>query len=201
MDAREVVEADVRAACDAGDHARGATLALRGYGPEVYGFLSALHRDGADADDVFAQFSANLWRGLPTFAWSCTLRTWAYTLARNTSHRFRRGERRGRVEVGLEDAERIADEIRTATRSYLRTDFKNKFAELRASLPPEDQELLILRVDRGLAWNELALALNNEPPADVAREAARLRKRFQLLKDKLLELGRQHGLVTSNASR
>ena len=194
MDPRAAVEADVRAACNDGDHAHAATLALRALGPEIYGFLAALHR--SDADDVFAMFSTNLWRGLPKFAWQCTLRTWAYTIARNASHRYRRGERHQRAHTGLDDADQLAQEIRTATQSYLRTDFKTKFAELRATLSPEDQELLILRVDRGLQWNELALALSDEPPADLAKEAARLRKRFQLVKEKLLELGRQQGLVT-----
>jgi len=193
-----VVEREVRAACDAGDHARAATLALRGYGGELYSFLSALHRDAAD--DVFAMFSANLWRGLPGFTWSCTLRTWAYTIARNTSHRFRRGERRARANVPLDEAsavDRLADEIRTATKSYLRTEAKNRFAALRATLEPEDQELLILRVDRQLEWNELATALADEAlgPAELRREAARLRKRFQLLKTRLLELGRKEGLI------
>ncbi|MGE5186025.1 MAG: RNA polymerase sigma factor [Acidobacteriota bacterium] len=197
----EQVERDVRAACTAGDHAAAATLALRGYGPEIYGFLAALHR--GDADDVFAIFSASLWRGLPAFEWSCTLRTWAYTIARNTSNRFRRGERRTRAEIPLDEAsavERLAHEIRTATRSYLRTEHRTKFAELRASLPAEDQELLILRVDRKLAWNELAIALADEPLAgrDLQREAARLRKRFQLLKERLLELGRREGLLPAH---
>jgi RNA polymerase sigma-70 factor, ECF subfamily len=192
-------ETEVRAACDAGDHARAATLALRGYGPEIYGFLAALHH-GDDADDVFAMFSSNLWRGLPGFQWACSLRTWAYTIARNTSNRYRRGERRARANVPLDEAsavERLAAEIRTATHSYLRTDYKDRFAALRASLPAEDQELLILRVDRKLAWNDLAIALSDEElgPADLRREAARLRKRFQSLKDRLLELGRREGLL------
>jgi RNA polymerase sigma-70 factor (ECF subfamily) len=58
----------------------------------------------------------------------------------------------------------------------------------------------VLRVDRKLAWNELAEVLHDgEGPLDpsgIKREAARLRKRFQLLKERLVELGRREGLVS-----
>jgi RNA polymerase sigma-70 factor (ECF subfamily) len=193
MDAagRDALEREVRALCDVGDHARAATALLRGYGPELYGFIAALHR--GDGDDVFGDLSMDLWRGLPAFRWDSSLRTWAYALARNASHRARRKQRR---EVPLDEAVlELAAEVRTKTKSFLRTEVKSKFAALRAALPVEDQELLILRVDRGLAWNDLAIALADGPLDDVTREAARLRKRFSVLKEKLLELGRREGLV------
>jgi RNA polymerase sigma-70 factor (ECF subfamily) len=56
---------------------------------------------------------------------------------------------------------------------------------------------LVLRVDRDLQWNELAGIFLGDPSADAAalkKEAARLRKRFQLVKEKLLEQGKQQGL-------
>lgn len=194
MPASETVERDVRALCDAGDHAAAATAALRGYGPELYSFLAAIHRD--DADDVFSEVSARMWRGIPKFAWQSSLRTWAYTIARNTSLTVRS---KGKREVALDDSEaaKLAVEVRTATKSYLRTEAKTKFAEIRSALPVEDQELLILRVDRGLDWKELAQTLADAELDEAAlkREAARLRKRFSVLKDKLLEAGRAAGLV------
>lgn len=195
MPAIESVETEVRALCEAGDHDRAATVALRGYGPELYSFLAALHP--RDADDVFSAVSTRLWRGLPKFAWQSSLRTWAYTIARNASHDARS---RGVREVALDDASeigRVANEVRTATQRYLRTDFKDRFAALRATLPVEDQELLILRVDRELDWKELAVSLSDREldGDELVREAARLRKRFQALKAKLLELGRREGLL------
>ena len=195
MPANETVERDVRALCDAGNHAGAATTALREYGPELYSFLAAIHRD--DADDVFAEVSARLWRGLATFEWHSSLRTWAYVIARNASLTART---KGKREVALDDASeagKLAVEVRTATKTYLRTEAKTKFAEIRAALPVEDQELLILRVDRAMDWKELAQTLAPEPldDAGLKREAARLRKRFQVLKDKLLEAGRAAGLV------
>ena len=93
--------------------------------------------------------------------------------------------------------------VRTETLSYLRTEKKDRFAAIRASLPPEDQALLVLRVDRQLSWDELARVMSSdegEPSADeLKRESARLRKRYQLVKEKLLTLGERAGLVTRKA--
>ena len=71
---------------------------------------------------------------------------------------------------------------------------------LRASLDVEDQELLMLRVDRSLPWDALVVVLRGEDEAPLSadeqkRQTARLRKRFQLLKDKLRELARREGLL------
>src|SRR5262249_48514473 len=93
----------------------------------------------------------------------------------------------------------VEDLVRTETAPYLRTEVKDKLAEIRASLPPEDELLLVLRVDKRLEWKDIARVLRGgDVPADdtvLARESQRLRKRFQHLKDRLMELGRREGLV------
>src|SRR5207249_4636692 len=149
----------------------------------------ALHRSEDDASEVFSLFAEGLWRGIPGFGWHCTFRTWAYAVARRSSLRFRRDARRRAAHLlPLPESSpllAIAAEVRTDTQPFLRTEGKNRFAELRATLPAEDQALLMLRVDRRLAWTELAQVLHEheEPLAGDAlkREAARLRKRFQLV--------------------
>ena len=82
---REELEKSIRARCDEADFAEAAGLAVRGYGPEIYGLLLSLHRDEQDASEVFSMFIERMWRGLERFAWNCSFRTWAYTIARNTS--------------------------------------------------------------------------------------------------------------------
>jgi RNA polymerase sigma-70 factor (ECF subfamily) len=70
---------------------------------------------------------------------------------------------------------------------------------LRQTLPPDDQMLLILRVDGGMDFRELAVAMAaNDAVSDDAeldREAARLRKRFERVKERLRELARDAGLI------
>lgn len=200
---RARLESDVRAACDRSAHAGAAAMTVQGYGPEIFGFLVATHRSEQDAGDVFSDFALALLKGLPSFDWRCSLRTWAYTIARNASHRFRRDagrrdRRQPRARTSALDA--VAAQVRSQTASFLRTEKRTKLEELRQSLPAEDQEILILRFDRGLSWNDVALAMHdsNEPlaDADLGREARRLRKRCQLIREKLFVMARSAGIVT-----
>lgn len=206
MDAaqRDALERDIRRHRDGGDLQRAAAVAIEGYGPEIFGFLVALHRREEDAAEVFSRFTEKLWRGLPGFEWQCAFRTWAYAIARNVAATYRReARRRARVQLplsGLRELSALEYKIRSDTVSYLRTQRKTRIAALRESLSPEDQELLVLRVDKQLAWTDLARVMHSDegPPlaeAVLKREVARLRKRFQLIKDKLYQLGRQQGLI------
>jgi RNA polymerase sigma-70 factor (ECF subfamily) len=200
MDAAEraVLEDELRNLCDQGDHGRAATLAVRGYGPEILGFLHALHRDEDEAGEVFSQFCEDLWRGLSGFAQRASFRTWLYVLARHASHRFRRTRKRSsRVERRFADCpelEQVEQRMRTATLTFLRSQTRTRFVELRDALEEDDRALLILRVDKELDWNELARVFHDGESLDdktLARESARLRKRFQLVKDRLRELVRR----------
>jgi RNA polymerase sigma-70 factor (ECF subfamily) len=206
MDAgeRERLETDIHALCDQGDFAGAATLALRVYGPEIFGFLVAVHRNEAEASDVFSELAEALWRGLPTFAWESSMRTWTYAIARNVSRTRRRDaarrQRRG-PRTGDSALEQVAQAVRTETLAFLRTEKRTRLQALRDALPEEDRMLLVLRVDRQLPWNDLARVLREsegDDPLDdaaVAKEAARLRKRFQLVKDRLRELAKKEGLI------
>ncbi len=200
--ARQTIEKGVRAECDRGDYSAAATRALRGYGSEIFGFLIAVHREEQDASDVFSEVAEALWRGLPDFAWESTLRTWAYAIARNSSRMFRRGAaRRARRDprAGESALDEVAEAVRTETLVFLRTETRTRVEALRDALEPEDRMLLVLRVDRQLGWNELARVMHTESTAlddaGLTREAARLRKRFQLIKERIRELARREGIV------
>jgi RNA polymerase sigma-70 factor (ECF subfamily) len=189
---RDELERTLRAACARGDFRAAATLVVERYGPEIVGFLVAVLRDKQVAGDVFSQFCEDLWSGLPAFRGQAAFRTWAYTLARNAAHRYRRDPLRRRG-VALSDCAEIAameQHVRTTTLTYLRSEVKDRVSRLRDALDPDDQMLLILRVDRGLSWNEMAEVML-EPSADadeLARKSASLRKRFERIKGRLRTL-------------
>lgn len=199
---RQKLESEVRAACDAGDHGRAATLVLQSMGGELYGFLLATCRSETDAGDVYAVLSELLWKGLQRFRWQSSLRTWAYQLARHAAMDHAKvGNRRRNVMVTADEnlqLSQVQELVRSQTASYLKTARRSAVDALRAALPEDDQRLLVLRVDRDLGWNELAeIFLEGEGEPDAAtikREAARLRKRFQLVKERLLEDGKKQGL-------
>jgi RNA polymerase sigma-70 factor, ECF subfamily len=199
----EAIEGAVHGRWKAGDVDGAAAHALRHYGAEVFGYLLAVHRDEDDARDVFSVVCERFWRTLPRFEWRASLRTYLYVLARSQSARHRRDEarRRARLEP-LSEADAVPAEVREATRSCLRSDGPRSITRLRDALQPDDRELLVLRVDRGLAWPCLArVFLGDEADeAAVEREAARLRKRFQLLRRRLLDEGRARGLFPDPAA-
>lgn len=195
-------EEEVRRKAEASDWDGATSAALRGYGTEVLELLVALHRDETQASDVFAMFAEGVWKGLARFQWESSLRTWLYAVARRSSLRYRRdGRRKAAREEALPEgsnASILVAKARTHTASYFRTERRSRIAALRDSLPHEDQTLLMLRVDRQLAWNELAVVLNDGEELDEAamkKEAARLRKRFQLVKEKLHALAKSEGLT------
>ncbi len=175
-----------------------ATLALRTYGPELYRFLATQLETEADTAEVFSQLAEDLWRGLPRFGWRCSLRTWLYLLARHAAHRFRESpwNRGGRTGDSRLD-EHVA-EVRCRTEPWLRTDVKDRMRRLRDALDPEDRLLLVLRLDRRLPWDEVALVVLGDEGASadaLRRESARLRKRFQDLKEELRVRARRAGLL------
>lgn len=199
---REGLEGQIHAYCDAQQWGPAATAALRGYGPEVLGYLSAMCRTETDAAEVFSSFCEDMWKGLPRFRWQSSFRTWAYTLARHALYRLGRDpQRRRERNAAMSDSPEVldlAEQVRTTTMIHLRTETKNKFTALREQLEPDDRTLLILRVDRKLAWNEIAsiMAEGEEPtPEQLRKGAATLRKRFERAKERLRKLAADQRLI------
>jgi RNA polymerase sigma-70 factor (ECF subfamily) len=199
---RVELERKVRSHIERRDLTGAATLVIRGYGPEIFGFLSARLRDESAAREAFAMFSEDLWRGLPEFAERSTVRVWAYALARHAAIRLQSSPHRKRERnVPLSTREvlsKLADRVRTDTAPFLRTEFKTRVAALRARLSEEDRTLLVLRVDRALEWGEVARVFL-DPEKSVSEraltaEAVRLRKRFQLVKAKIRKMAKDEGL-------
>lgn len=187
------VEDRVRALWDRGDLAGAATLTIEDLGPEVLGWLVVTTNDVTTAEEAFGAASEDLWRGLASFRWECSLRTWFYTLAKRglVRHRKRAAERpHRRLELASFDA---AERARSQTARWLQTDVKDVFARLRAGLDEDERELLVLRIDRDMSWDEIAVVLDEE--GDRAKVAARLRKRFQNIKDKLRDMAKVEGLL------
>lgn len=134
------------------DTASAAEALVRGYGPEIFGFLVALLRDSDAADEAFAVFSEDVWRGLPAFKGEASYRTWAYLLARHAALRLNRADQRRRKRLGpwgTSAAEKVAWDVRSTTSPFLRTESKDALRLLRESLEQRERELLVLRVDRG----------------------------------------------------
>ena len=188
-----------------GDLREVATLAIEEYGSEIITFLVALLHDETDAKDVFGQACEDLWRGLPGFEARSSIRTWFYVLARHAASRFRRAAHRRYERITtLSEVNEVAERVHTRTRPHLRTEVKDRLISIRASLSFDDHVLLVLRVDQKLSWNDIARVLSSDrfgSDEDLSRVTARLRKRFQLVKEELRERARRAGLLDADAHR
>ncbi|MCH9684116.1 MAG: sigma-70 family RNA polymerase sigma factor [Deltaproteobacteria bacterium] len=191
---RTELEDELRAYAREGQYERAATLAIERYGAEVLGYMFAVLSAPSDADEAFSEVCERLWRGLPSFEWRCSCRTWMYVIARNVGrNRIRAAARAKARVVPLSEASqvaKIADRVRSSTAIHLKTESRTRLDEVRAALEPDDRTLLVLRIDRKLSWTQIATVLSDdgttEGPA-LAREAARLRKRFERLKSKVVQ--------------
>jgi RNA polymerase sigma-70 factor (ECF subfamily) len=192
-------EQAIREAFEAGNLARAAELTLATYGDELFGFLMARLRSASDAHEVFSMFTEDLWTGLPGFGFRCSVRTWVYILARSATSRYLLGpEAHVRRHEGPSELDALVERARTATHVYQRTTIKDRFRLLREQLDDEDQVLLILRVDRGMAWRDLAIAMSGNAELDEAsidRESMRLRKAFERVKKELRRIATRDGLL------
>lgn len=193
---------EVQSALTGGAEHAAVTRVLERYGPEVLGFLVAVLRDADAAQDVFSQFCEDVWRGLAGFRGDRSLRAWLYTVARHAAARHRReAYQRRRKPLSWAPLAELEARVRTQTHKYLRSENRSAIDRLREQLTLEERALLILRLDRKLAWNDIAAVMAD---ADVPRsadelrqDAVTLRKRFERVKERLRKLAEAAGLLDS----
>jgi RNA polymerase sigma-70 factor, ECF subfamily len=188
VDPRDV---ELRALIAAGEFERATIEAIEYYGGELIGWLCAILPNEADAQDAFSRMSERLWKSLPTFDGRCSLRAWCYMLARQAASRVRSAAPRRHEELmsHVPSIVGAVTHVWNTTRAEQRR-AEDVYAEMRRSLSEEEQTLLVLRVDRELAWRDIALiTLGEEANEDqLTRHAAALRKQFMRIKDRLREL-------------
>lgn len=183
----------IRERLDAGDSSGAASEVLRELGPLTLRYLRSLLRDEDDAADAFSLFAENLWKGLPSFRFGSSLRTWAYRIAWNAARNLRHeAYRRHGRRFASGEASALAEDIRTKTTERIARQ-KDALDELRRALSVDDQSLLALRIDQGLSWAEIAEITSEE---GQGIQAATLMKRFERLKARLADMARAQGLTS-----
>jgi RNA polymerase sigma-70 factor (ECF subfamily) len=169
-----------------------AAEALRQVEPAVRRFLWSLLRNGVDVDDAFSAFAERFWRGFGGFRGDCSLRAWAYRIARNVACNLRDDayRRLGR-QFASGEASAIAAEARTSS-GYRMERQRAAFEHLRGKLSFDDRSLLTLRLDQRLPWAEIgAILASGRKPWKPERVA----KRYERLRQRLAQMAREEGLV------
>ena len=184
-------ELALRALVTAGEFDRATEKTLEAYGGELAGWLRSILPSEADAQDAFSRTSIELWQSLKRYDGRCSLRTWCYMLARHAAARSRGAPKNAHEQL----VSQIPSLAHAATKIWTTSQITNEhrrdvYAEIRGTLDGDDQALLTLRVDRDLAWNDIAEILLGEraKPDAIAKKAAALRKQFERIKERLREL-------------
>lgn len=177
MDPRE---ARVLEAARRGDAHEAADVCFRAYGAELHGWLVALY-GRPEAEEIYGNFAEALCHAMAGFRGDASARTFSYAVARNVARRHLRDRARKRqlltpLSHHPSALDRAGDTPEPAAP-----------VELLEELALADRELVILRVDRGFSFREIACLRLGTGAGGTAlvREEARLRKRFQLVRDRL----------------
>jgi RNA polymerase sigma-70 factor (ECF subfamily) len=181
----------VLAALASGDEHGAAEAALREHGSAVLRYLRSLLRDADEADDAFSLFSEQVWKRIGTFRAEGGFEVWLFRIAFREALRLREGGwTRKRRPLPTTEAGRIAAEVRR-TASVSRERRMDALDRLRSSLSFEDQHLLVLRVDHGLSFRDIAATLGEGESVDEGTA----RKRFERAKGRLARLAKAEGLL------
>jgi RNA polymerase sigma-70 factor, ECF subfamily len=184
------LEATIRACLDEGRRRDAVSAAVRGYGPAVLGFLVSALKDRDAAKDVFSQACENLWRSVSDFRGDCAFGTWFYVLAWNAAKNNLNEAHRRRVRrLRTSEISQLVTPIKSTGVSNLR----GAAAKLRDSLTPEERTLLILRIDRGMAWCDVSRVME--------LDEAVLRKRYERIRRKLQRNAVAEGLARPQGVR
>jgi len=174
-------EGQVRSLVLRGKEREAANQLVSLYGPELQVFLHRVLGEVALVDEAYSATCERLWRGLPSFRWESSLRSWCYVIARREASRTRTRARARSNETTLSAAEGVPA---VETHASVSTTRRAQLDSLRAALSDEDRDLLVLRVEQELSWKEIASAfLEEDGEVDqIERESARLRQRFRAIR-------------------
>jgi RNA polymerase sigma-70 factor, ECF subfamily len=175
----------------AGDRRGAAAELVRVHGARVREYLRALLRDDDAADDAYSMFCEWTLEAIWRYRGESTLRTWAFGVAYNAARRVRSDAyRRRRRSLRQSQISALADR-RAPSSAARRERAARRFEELRSRLSEDEQNLLALRVEQRLEWEEIVRVLAS---GGRTVKAAALRKRFERLKDRIGRLAQELGV-------
>src|SRR5689334_10104672 len=197
-------ENEIHGLCERGAYHEAVELALELYGEELARFTRAVLRRPDLASEVYSCVCEKLLRNLPRFRWESSLRMWLFRVARNECMEGLRSPTRRELLVSQPMPPDAAQQERSQTKPWLRTDVKERFRALREQLSPHERMLLQLKVEQDLPWTDVAEILwdEPEPPTREALEkrTVALRQQFKRLKERLKALAIEAGLLSREGS-
>jgi len=178
------------------------SLVISRLGPKLRGFVHAVMLDRGAAEEVWADVTLDIYRGLGSWSRERPILPWCLGVARNACRRYWRGQRASRRSGPIDPNQGWTfsqpQPARSPTPMWKTTPARQALEILRASLTADERTLLILRVDKQLPWREVTSVMHPEleSPAALSRREAALRKRFERTLARLRKLARDKGYIT-----
>ncbi len=155
---RDADDASLIARVRGGDE-RAADLLVRRYLSDVYAVTSRVLLDGDLAQDAAQEAFVNALRGLERFRGESSFRTWLLRISVNAARTVARRQYQRR-EVPLELAGQAAGEERDAAHVVAVNDEAARVAKVLEKLPEKQRMAVSLRVQQGLSYQEIGVALD-----------------------------------------
>jgi RNA polymerase sigma factor (sigma-70 family) len=187
----DAVERQISALLQQEDWNGAILVAEQSFGAEIHGYLRAVLRDAALAEEALQAFRLALVKGVRTFKQSCEFRIWAYVIAKHETLRVLR--RRGRTRP-LDSGRCDQIPARSSTRDWDKSINLRKMDCVRAQLSEDERELLVLRVDRRMSWEEVACIVSTpERPVKANTLAKQLSRTTARARELAAELPKDCG--------
>ena len=156
--ARDTDDASLIALVRGGDE-RAADLLVRRYLSDVYAVTARVLLDRELAEDAAQEAFINALRGLNRFRGEASFRTWLLRIAVNAARTVARRQYHRR-EVPLEAAGEAPGDERDAASVVALNDEAARISRLLEKLPEKQRMAVTLRVQQGLSYQEIGVALD-----------------------------------------
>lgn len=145
------------------DRADEFALLFGSHARQIYSYILTLIPNWADAEDVFQETSAIIWRKFDEFESGTNFRAWACQVAYYRAIWFRQRKKKQDIPFGEEFFQLVAAE--TNTHRELLDQQHVALAGCMERLPERDRELVVRSYAPGATIREAALALGRSPDA------------------------------------
>lgn len=123
----------------------------------VYGLAMRMLRDHDDADDIAQRTFLRAWNHLADFEGRCAFRSWLFRICMNLCRNHHRDRARF---VDTANPPELVEEAQGADRLE-REEILEKLRAAVATLPPKQRATVEMRVYQGMAFKEIAAALES----------------------------------------
>ena len=159
---------------------------INGYKRQVYSLIYRMVNNAADAEDLSQETFIKVFRSIRLYDSNYPFHTWFFKIAHNTAIDFLRANKK--KPITIDDAENpieIVDPGLTLEEKAEHLSQKELIERQMASLPPPYREILVLRHQQELSYEEIAGTLD----IPVGTVKVRLFRAREILKGKLIQTG------------